>query len=219
MDEITTRRLTRAEISHEIGGTGWRLVLGALRVRVPASSVAHAAELAQRIIAACGDSADDALELDVRPDSVLVALRSREARWITPRELDLALDLADLGLGLTQDGARTTQALEIGIDALDIDAVRPFWRAILGYVEIDGDLYDPDGQGPPVWFQQMDAPRPQRNRIHLDVSIPHDELPYRMRAAMEAGGTVTYDEQAPAFYVMTDAEGNEACLTTWRGRD
>jgi 4a-hydroxytetrahydrobiopterin dehydratase len=30
---------------------------------------------------------------------------------------------------------------------------------------------------------------------------------------------VTYDAEAPAFWVLADAEGNEACITTWQGRD
>src|ERR1700722_1320261 len=33
---------------------------------------------------------------------------------------------------------RTVQGLEIGIDALDIPAIRPFWRAVLGYVDEPG---------------------------------------------------------------------------------
>ncbi|GAB3586995.1 hypothetical protein GCM10027445_66580 [Amycolatopsis endophytica] len=47
-------------------------------------------------------------------------------------------------------------------------------------------LVDPRGQGPAIWFQQMTEPRPQRNRIHLDVSVPHDEAPHRIEAALAA---------------------------------
>ena len=117
------------------------------------------------------------------------------------------------------------QVLEIGIDALDAAAIRPFWQAVLGYVDEPGrsgpwdGLVDPLGQGPAVWFQRMDAPRPQRNRIHFDVSVPHDEAAPRIRAALAAGGTLIYDAEAPAFWVLADAEGNEACVTTWQGRD
>ena len=116
------------------------------------------------------------------------------------------------------------QVLEIGIDALDAAAIRPFWQAVLGYADEPGTgptggLVDPLGQGPAVWFQQMDAPRPQRNRIHLDVSVPHDEAPARIAATLAAGGTISYDAEAPAFWVLADAEGNEACITTWQGRD
>jgi 4a-hydroxytetrahydrobiopterin dehydratase len=65
----------------------------------------------------------------------------------------------------------------------------------------------------------MDAPRPQRNRIHVDVSVPHDEAPLRIEATLAAGGTVQSDAEAPAFWVLADPEGNEACITTWQGRD
>ncbi len=117
------------------------------------------------------------------------------------------------------------QVIEIGIDALDAGAIRAFWRAVLGYADEPGrsgawdGLIDPLGQGPAVWFQRMDAPRPQRNRIHFDVSVPHDEAESRIRAALAAGGTLIYDAKAPAFWVLADAEGNEACVTTWQGRD
>ena len=38
-------------------------------------------------------------------------------------------------------------------------------------------------------------------------------------AALAAGGTLRYDAKAPAFWPLADAEGNEACITTWQGRD
>jgi 4a-hydroxytetrahydrobiopterin dehydratase len=119
---------------------------------------------------------------------------------------------------------RSVQAIEIAIDAMNIAAIRPFWKAVLGYTDELGHtggngLVDPLGQGPAVWFQQMDAPRPQRNRIHLDVSVPHDEARQRIAAVVAAGGTLTYDAEAPAFWVLADPEGNEACITTWQGRE
>ncbi|MFD0430265.1 VOC family protein [Streptomyces zhihengii] len=117
------------------------------------------------------------------------------------------------------------QLVEIAIDALDIPAVRPFWKAVLGYAdeaEADGQadaVVDPLGQGPAVWFQQMDAPRPQRNRIHFDVCVPHDEADARIAAALAAGGRLVSEDRAPAFTVLADAEGNEVCVTTWQGRE
>jgi 4a-hydroxytetrahydrobiopterin dehydratase len=115
--------------------------------------------------------------------------------------------------------------LEIAIDAIDIPAIRPFWKAVLGYADEPGRggpsdaLIDPLGQGPAVWFQQMDEPRPQRNRIHFDVSVPHDEAHQRIEATLAAGGRLLSDAEAPAFWVLADPEGNEACITTWQGRD
>ena len=115
--------------------------------------------------------------------------------------------------------------LEIGIDVMDMARDRPFWQAVLGYADEPGHdgapngLVDPLGQGPAFWFQQMDVPRPQRNRIHLDVCVPHDEAHQRIQATIAAGGTLVYDAEAPAFWVLADPEGNEACVCTWQGRD
>ena len=115
--------------------------------------------------------------------------------------------------------------VEIAIDAMDIDAVRPFWQAVLGYVpEHAGEgeqvtaIIDPEGLGPSVWFQQMDEPRTERNRIHLDVDVPHDVAEERVAAALAAGGTLVSDARAKAFWVLADAEGNEACICTWQDR-
>jgi 4a-hydroxytetrahydrobiopterin dehydratase len=99
----------------------------------------------------------------------------------------------------------------------------PFWRAVLDYRERgdspDEDLVDPRGRGPSFWFQQMDAPRPQRNRIHVDVWVPHDQAEARVAAAIAAGGHLVTDEHAPSWWVLADAEGNEACVATWMSRD
>ena len=112
------------------------------------------------------------------------------------------------------------QLVNLAIDALDGQAVQPFWRALLGYRQ-DGaeDLVDPLGRGPSIWFQGQHAPRPQRNRVHVDVSVPHDQAEDRVAAAIAAGGRLVSGEHAPAWWVLADVEGNEACVATWVGRD
>jgi 4a-hydroxytetrahydrobiopterin dehydratase len=104
--------------------------------------------------------------------------------------------------------------------------VRQFWQAVTGYVDEPGPselgdsaLLDPLRRGPAIWFQQMDAPRPQRNRIHLDVDVPAELAQPRIEAALAAGGTLVNADEAPAFWVLADPEGNEACICTWQGRD
>ena len=97
--------------------------------------------------------------------------------------------------------------------------VMPFWRALLGYRDREPeDLIDPRGRGPAFWFQEMDA-RPERNRIHIDVWVPHDLAQARIAAAIAAGGHLVTDKYAPAWWVLADAEGNEACVGTWMGRN
>ena len=110
------------------------------------------------------------------------------------------------------------QAIEIAIDTMDADRIRPFWAAVLGYREQDGALVDPLRIGPPIWFQQMDEPRTDRDRFHIDVSVPHDVAEQRVAEAIAAGGTLVTDEFARSWWVLADADGNEACVCTWQDR-
>jgi 4a-hydroxytetrahydrobiopterin dehydratase len=225
MDEPVSREAA----SEAVTGIGWRYVLGTLRGCVRVDSLAAAADLGMRLVAVCGADADRHLSTDLRRDRVMVALQSQATFAVTARDVELARRIsaavAELGLATVPgvDG-RPVQVLEIAIDAMDIPSVRPFWKAIMGYAdEVGGPdpdvLIDPYGQGPAIWFQQMDAPRPQRNRIHIDISVPHDDAPRRLQAALAAGGRVVFDARAPSWWVLADPEGNEACITTWQGRD
>ena len=221
------RALSRQEASDAVTGLGWRLVLGELRTRVLTGSLPLAADVAGRAAALPGTQGH--LRMDVREDGVVFSLQTLAAGAVTAADVDLARRITAVAeeFRLTTrpgvDGeARSVQVLEIGIDALDIPKIRPFWKAVLGYVDEAGGgngLIDPLGQGTAVWFQQMDAPRPQRNRMHFDVSVPHDEAPGRIEATVAAGGRVISDVEAPAFWVLADPERNEACITTWQGRD
>ncbi len=226
-------KLSRQEVSDAVSDLGWRYALGVVRTAVRVRSLARAAEVAARTVAASGSDADEHLWMDVRRDRVVLTLQSLASASVTSRDIELAhrisAAVSELGLRTDADvggGApRSVQVLEIAIDALDIASVRPFWKAVMGYDDEAGasgpeePLVDPVGQGPAIWFQQMTAPRPQRNRIHFDVSVPHDEAHRRIQAALDAGGVLVSDARAPAFWVLADAEGNEACVTTWQGRD
>jgi 4a-hydroxytetrahydrobiopterin dehydratase len=232
------RKLSRQEASHAVTALGWRLVLGDFRTEVLTGSLPLAADVAAR--AAALPHAEGHLRMDVREDRVLLTLQTAAADWVTPRDVELAQKTTALAeeLRLTTrpawDGTdetgtgragRPVQVLEIAVDVLDAAKVRPFWLAVLGYVDQPGQsgplagLIDPLGQGPAFWFQQMDKPRPERNRIHFDVSVPHDQAQQRIQDTIAAGGTLLSDAEAPAFWILADPEGNEVCICTWQGRD
>lgn len=225
--------LTGTQASQAVHHLGWRYLLGAIQTTVPVTSLSTAVEVAATLIQAAGPQADDCLQVDLRPHRVTLALMSRTTAGTTQREVQLpqrlttAVEQLRLATVPATDGAhpRSLQTLELAIDALDIPAIRPFWKAVMAYVDEPGHngptdpLVDPQRQGPAIWFQQMDRPRPQRNRIHLDLCVPHDEAPRRLQDALAAGGTLVSDRRAPAFWILADAEGNEVCITTWQGRD
>ena len=224
--------LSQREASEAVHDDGWRLVLGALCAFVSVGSLREAAGLAVDAVEACGE-ADGHLQVDIRPERVVFTVQSADQAAVTARDVDLAHRIStavraagavtqpEIGTG----APRCVQLLEIAIDALDIAGVRPFWKAVLGYADgpdaggPEDPLVDAVGQGPAVWFQQMDQARPQRGRIHFDVSVPHDEAPRRVEAALAAGGRLVSADSAPAFWVLADREGNEACVSTWQGRD
>jgi len=163
------------------------------------------------------DAADHHPDVDLRYGSVTVFLISHDIGGLSQRDVRLAqqISAAARDRGIAADPG-AVQQIDITVDALDPAAVAPFWRALLAYDDKDTD---PRGRGPSLWFVEMDEPRPQRNRIHLDLSVPHDQAEARIAAAMDAGGRIVTAEYAPAWWVLADPEGNEACVCTWMGRD
>ena len=215
-----TQKLTAPQVSESEGLDDWRVLLHTLQASFSTGSMAKGVEFAARIGAAA-DAANHHPDLTITYPRVHVLLTTHDAGGLTTRDVDLARTISAIAseLGITAEPTAVTQ-LEIAIDALDIAAVKPFWEAVLGY-DPDGDdaSVDSYGRAPAFWFQQMDAPRPQRNRIHVDVTVPHDVATQRIAAALAAGGTLLSDARAPAFWVLADPEGNEACICTWQARD
>jgi 4a-hydroxytetrahydrobiopterin dehydratase len=225
------RAVSRTEASEAVHDHGWRYLVGTLSTSIAANSVDEALTIATVATRAAGDDADRHLEVHLGPGLTRLVLQNKDAAAVSTVDIAVAgrmtAALREAGYEpapMTSDG-RAVQVVELSIDALDIQAVIPFWRAVLDYIDEPGQhgpsesLVDPAGVGPAVWFQQMDAPRPQRNRIHFDVTVPHDLAPARLAQALAAGGTLLSDERAPAFWVLADPEGNEVCICTWQGRD
>jgi 4a-hydroxytetrahydrobiopterin dehydratase len=223
--------LRRQQISEVVDPLGWRLVLGVAVTHVAVPSLTAAADAASIVVSAAGADGDGHLSVDLHADRIVLRLHTTTVGSVTEHDLGLAHRVTE---ALTARGLRAApgegvvvpQTIEIAIDALDIPLIRPFWQAVTGYVDEpgppdlpDGALLDPLRRGPAIWFQQMDAPRPQRNRIHLDVDVAPEQAMPRIDAALAAGGTLLSDDAAPAFWVLADPEGNEVCVCTWQGRD
>ena len=217
--------LSDADVTARVDPRHWRVLLGRLHATFATGTFAAGLGLVERIAAAANEAGHHP-DVDLRYPAVHVGLVSHDANGLTERDVALASRISaiadDLGVAGVPGGP---QELEVAVDALDIATVRPFWRAVLGYEDepppapdASPALRDPAGRGPALWFQQMDAPRPQRNRIHLDITVPHDVAEARVRAGIDAGGRLVSDAAAPAFWVLADAEGNEACICTWQGR-
>jgi 4a-hydroxytetrahydrobiopterin dehydratase len=211
--------VTAADIDATPGLDDWRVVLTTLRADFRAGSFPAAAAL----VSAIADAAEQAgHHPDVQvasPDHVRVSLVTHASGGFTTRDVHLALAVSALAraAGAAADPSRA-QVLEVAIDTMDAERIRPFWQAVLGYEERGGALVDPARVGPRFWFQQMDEPRPQRDRFHIDVNVPHDVAEARVAAAVAAGGRLVDDSHARSWWVLADADGNEACVCTWQDR-
>jgi 4a-hydroxytetrahydrobiopterin dehydratase len=215
VEQITPGQFHQAE-----GVADWRVVFEGAFAYFRTGSFATGVALVDAI-GTLADAANHHPDVDLRYGGVTVRLWTHEVQGLSERDIALARRISSAAreLGVSADPS-AVQTVQVSIDALVSADVMPFWRALLQYRQVgDEDLIDPHSRGPSFWFQRLDAPRPQRNRVHIDVSVPHDQAEARIAAAIAAGGHLVTDEHAPAWWVLADAEGNEACVATWMGRD
>jgi 4a-hydroxytetrahydrobiopterin dehydratase len=207
-----TEQITAREFHAAAGVQDWRCLYHVVSAHFRTGSLAKGIAFVDEIGRLVSGAEPRHLNIDMRYAGVTVTLKLRDimlARQISAaaKELDIPADPA------------AVQLINVTLDALVGANVLPFWRALLGYHQIGDDyLFDPSNRGPGFGLQQMTEARPQRNRLHLDVAVPHDQAEARIAAALDAGGHLVSDAHAPKWWVLADAEGNEACVATWVGR-
>jgi 4a-hydroxytetrahydrobiopterin dehydratase len=206
----TTTTLTYADVE-AADLQDWRWLLGALHARFATGDFATGLELVNRI-GALADEANHHPDLELQYPQVAVKLVSHDVSGVTSRDVDLARRISDAAreLDITAHPA-SLSVVDFGLDTADEEAIAPFWRAVLG-VEQPEDLSL-------IWFQATESHAEPRQRFHVDVTVPPEIAQQRIDAALAAGGRLISDDQAPAFTVLADAEGNKACICTALGRD
>ncbi|MGW7686778.1 VOC family protein [Kribbella sp. NPDC054772] len=195
----------------DAGLPDWRKLQQALHARYLIDSYADGA----RFVAAVGEAfAAGAVVPELRLGPTYVDAVSKDeavARQVSAIAVEHGL--------IAQPGA--VAQLEIALDTPDRSAIGPFWAAVLtGSTDSfrGNDVCDPTGRVANLWFQGTDPHETPRQRFHLDLWLPPEVVPSRIKAAIAAGGTVAYDDEAPAFIVLADPEGNKVCLCTSEGR-
>lgn len=194
----------------------WRMLSRSLHARFLTGD--FAAGLA--FVNAVGEAAEAA---NHHPDIALtypyveISLRTHDADAVTEKDVELARQIsalaADRGIGAAPWAVRV---IETGLDTADFTRQGRFWSVLLTGEEDarDGDeIVDADSHLL-LWFQGTYAHETPRQRFHLDVWLPHDVAELRVAAAIEAGGRLDSDENAPSFWVLADPEGNRVCVCT-----
>jgi 4a-hydroxytetrahydrobiopterin dehydratase len=220
-DSISVREFWEAD-----GTQDWPVLSNGATTFFRTDSFAAAARLVQAIADLPGID-DHRPSIDVRAGGVTVRLLTVADDWwgMSRRDIELARRISGVAaqLGLTADPMDVQSVDPIIIGAVEIKKVMPFWQALMGYEQRadspDEDLVDPRGLGPGIWFEQVEGHRTERNRMHVAVWVPYDQAEARVAAAIAAGGTVIYDKQAPAWWTLSDPEGNEADVATSMNRD
>ena len=212
-DKITGKQFDE---SPDVGD--WRAIWGGAFASTyfPTGSLGAGAALVQAI-SELPAAANHHVDVDLRAEGVAVRIFTRAPGGLSTDDVEVAREISAAARKLDlQADPSGMQRVQVTIDALFIADVQPFWSAVLGYQMVgDEDVFDPHRFGPPFSFQQMDAPRPQRNRIHIDVYVPRDQVEARIAAALAAGGHMVNDSHAPNWWTLADAEGNEVDLAIW----
>jgi 4a-hydroxytetrahydrobiopterin dehydratase len=205
---------------HDEGLDGWRKVLNKLVVRFETGDFNTGAALVGKI-AEVADEANHHPDVDLRYPHLTVSLLSHDVDALTRRDVRLARRISELAAEAGVSAAEhAPDVLELALDTPNHEKVAPFYRALLGYdAHQSDDLVDPADRTPSLWFQKTDSDAPDRQRWHLDVSVPHDVAEARIQAAIDAGGTLVDDQRAPAFWVLEDPDSNRSCICTWQSRD
>jgi 4a-hydroxytetrahydrobiopterin dehydratase len=210
--------LTRPQIDEALAGLpDWRYRLGGLVTVYKTPTAAVALEL----IAAVGRVAEDMdhhPDLDWRYNRVFIRFSSHDVGGeVTERDTRAAASVsAAASAAGTEAQPGLYRSVEIGIDTSDPSAISEVWRVALGYRKgSSGDLVDPYGRGPGVWFQETQTPN--ANRLHLDIHRSAAESAAVLEKTAATGALMNSDH-APGWVVVTDAQGNRLCLCTEEGQ-
>jgi predicted enzyme related to lactoylglutathione lyase len=113
-------------------------------------------------------------------------------------------------------------AASIGLvlDCTDAERLAEFWAPALGYTSVGRAgtyvvLLDPDGKAPQLLLQEVDEPKPGKNRMHLDFHVPDIETEAQRLEALGArrvDDDGSLSEHGVSWFRMADPEGNEFCV-------
>lgn len=195
------------------GVDDWVVLHGGATAAFRVGSARAAARLVEDIGGVAGFEGSGAV-LTIADGRLTVRL-TRDLWQLEEKHVDLARAISAIARehGVTADRA-AVQEVQVAIaakpDAIDVG----FWRAVLGYAPLaDDNGIDPLGHGSTVWMQELDAAKPLRHAMHVDVSVAREHVEARLEAALAAGGRVVDDREE--HKTLADRAGNRVCICAW----
>jgi 4a-hydroxytetrahydrobiopterin dehydratase len=197
------------------GFADWVVLHGGATAVFRVASLAAAARLAEAVAEAPGVAGTGVL-LTLADARVTVRL-TRDVWSLEPHHVGLARAVSGIARahGAVADRA-AVQEVQVAIAAKREGLDVGFWRAVLGYAAAAVDnAVDPLGHGSTVWMQELDAGKPLRHAMHVDVSVAREHVEARLAAAVAAGGRIVDASHAPAHWTLADRAGNRVCVCAW----
>ena len=198
------------------GVDDWVVLHGGPTAVFRVASLAEGARLANAIAERVPSLAGTRAAITLTASRLTVRL-TRGVFFVEPQHVAVAGEISAVAreLGAVADRA-AVQEIQLAIaakpEAIDID----FWRAVLGYSALAPDNgIDPLGHGSTFWMQDLDATKPLRHAMHIDVSVAREHAEARLAAALSAGGRIIDDSNAPGSWILSDRSGNKVCIAAW----
>jgi 4a-hydroxytetrahydrobiopterin dehydratase len=193
----------------------WVVLHGGATAVFGVRSLAEAAELARAVAQVPGlDGSGVVLTIG---DHQLVVRLNTHFSQLDRQHLDLARAISAVAQAhrAVSDPA-AVQGVSLAIAAKPDSVDHGFWRAVLGYTGLsDVSAVDPLGTGSSVWMQELDPAKPLRHAMHVDVSVAREHVEARLAAALDAGGRIVDDSEAPEQWTLADSAGNRVCICAW----
>jgi 4a-hydroxytetrahydrobiopterin dehydratase len=197
------------------GVDDWVVLHGGATAVYRAGSLAEAASLAGAVAQVDGVAGSGVL-LTISDASLTVRL-TRDLWMLETRQVEIARAISAVAMvhGAVADRP-ATQEVQVAIPAKPDSVDVGFWRAVLGYAPMsDDNAVDLLGHGSTVWMQELDAAKPLRHAMHIDVSVAREQVEVRLAAALAAGGRIVDDSNALASWILVDRAGNRVCIAAW----
>ena len=197
----------------------WRMLVSGIHARFATGSFAAGVRLVDAIGAAA-DEADHHPDVTLTYPRVDVALISHDVGRVTDRDLALARRISEIAAG---------QGVTVGPVRPAAARARPRLARRGGRAAVlarppglprqrgGGRHQRPARAAPAVWFQDSGSEEP-RQRWHLDVWVPGDQVQARIDAVVAGGGRLVAEYPEHSFWVLEDAQGNRSCVCTAQGR-
>jgi hypothetical protein len=193
-------QMSATEFHQQTDVEAWRVLEGAAQAWFEAPSHAAGAALVERVAGFLEGS--EFPDIELRSTGVRVRLTGHDG---AQAHQAAAISAAAKELGLAPDPS-VLQVAGLAVDSSDPNALMPFWRTVMSYQQ-DGDarLTDPLRRDPTILFHQDDDLRPLRNRLHVDVGRPPEEV-------AAAVAELQQTPSGPYGLMVSDEDGNEVDL-------